>query len=106
MDLYRLSGTSPKDFDALALPHVFSQCISLIEWPSRLQAFPQIVPPKGNLLEIDIHIRPLLDERTMTLTTLEDSSWKDRLKFLVDEGMVDDLVIVSDENNENGERKT
>ncbi|KAG7340755.1 phospholipid-translocating P-type ATPase, flippase [Nitzschia inconspicua] len=98
MDLYRLPGTSPKDFEPLALPHVFSRCISLIEWPSRLASFDDSIgPPKSNLLEIYIRILPSSDERVMTLTANEASSWKDRLQHLMDEGMVDDLRVIVDE---------
>ncbi|KAG7373439.1 Threonylcarbamoyl adenosine biosynthesis protein TsaE [Nitzschia inconspicua] len=98
MDLYRLPGTSPKDFEPLALPHVFSHSISLIEWPSRLASFDDSIgPPKSNLLEIDIRILPSSDERVLTLTANEASSWKDRLQHLMDEGMVDDLRVIVDE---------
>ena len=93
MDLYRLPGTSPKDFEPLALPHVFSKCISLIEWPSRLEKFPEILPPLENLLEIDIQILPMSEERVMTLTSLQHSSWTERIRFLIDEEMIDDLVL-------------
>ncbi len=94
MDLYRLSGKSPRDFDPLDLGHVFSSCISLIEWPSRLQAFPQLLPPEETLLNIDIRIPdPTLDERVMSLTSSSESSWTTRLKYLIDEGMVDDLLL-------------
>jgi tRNA threonylcarbamoyladenosine biosynthesis protein TsaE len=36
LDLYRLSGTSPRDFEALDLDHVFTKCVALMEWPERL----------------------------------------------------------------------
>ncbi len=99
MDLYRLSGKSPRDFDPLNLLHVFSNCISLIEWPSRLQAFPQLLPPDETLLKIDIRIPdPTSDERVMTLacssSSLLESSWTTRLQYLIDEGMVDDLLLL------------
>ena len=100
MDLYRLPGKSPKDFEALDLPYVFSNCISLIEWPSRIQTFPELLPPTQNILQIDIRIVPLSEERTMTLTTNNNSSWKDRLQYLIDEEMVDDLLIEEDDDGD------
>ena len=97
MDLYRLSGKSSRDFDPLDLSHVFSNCISLIEWPSRLQAFPQILPPDETLLKIDIRIPdPTSDERVMSLASSSESSWTTRLQYLIDEGMVDDLLLDTD----------
>lgn len=99
MDLYRLPGTSLKDFDPLSLPHVYKNCISLIEWPCRLESFPELLPPSQNRLNIDLRIRPLSEERTMTLsTTHRNSSWTDRLQYLVDEEMVDDLILVRDDD--------
>jgi tRNA A37 threonylcarbamoyladenosine biosynthesis protein TsaE len=100
MDLYRLPGRSPKDFEPLDLPHVFSNCISLIEWPSRLQTFPELLPPEQNTLQIDIRIVPSSEERTMKLTTNDNSSWKDRLQYLIDEEMVDDLLIQDTEDDD------
>jgi tRNA A37 threonylcarbamoyladenosine biosynthesis protein TsaE len=93
MDLYRLPGTSSKEFEPLALLHVFSHCISLIEWPSRMAGFPEVNPPKKNLLQVDMTIRPSSDERIVTLTASAESSWRERLKYLMDEGMLDDLLI-------------
>lgn len=98
MDLYRLSGKSPRDFDPLELGYVFSNCISLIEWPSRLQAFPELLPPKETLLKIDLRIPdPTSDERIMSLFSSSESSWTTRLKYLIDEGMIDDLLLHSDD---------
>jgi tRNA A37 threonylcarbamoyladenosine biosynthesis protein TsaE len=93
MDLYRLLGTSSKEFEPLALPHVFSHCISLIEWPCRMAGFPEVNPPKENLLQVDMTIRHSSDERIVTLTASADSSWRERLQHLLDEGMLDDLLI-------------
>lgn len=103
MDLYRLSGKSPRDFDPLKLSYVFSNCISLIEWPSRLQAFPELLPPEETMLKIDLRISdPTSDERVMSLISSSESSWTTRLKYLIDEGMVDDLLLHSDNEIENG----
>jgi len=102
MDLYRLSGKSPRDFSPLDLGYVFSNCISLIEWPSRLQAFPELLPPEETLLKINIRIPdPTSDERVMSLVSSSESSWSVRLKYLIDEGMVDDLLLHADDEPEN-----
>ena len=94
MDLYRLSGKSPKDFKPLGLARVFQNCISLIEWPSRLRAFPELLPPEKALLEIDFCIPdPVLDERVISLLSSAESSWTTRLQHLIDEGMVNDLLL-------------
>lgn len=94
MDLYRLSGTSMKDFEPLSLSYVYKNCISLIEWPCRLHDFPELFPPSSNRLNIDIRIRPRSEERTMTLSTnYRHSVWKERLQYLVNEEMVDDLIL-------------
>lgn len=113
MDLYRLSGKSPRDFDPLDLSYVFTNCIALIEWPSRLQAFPQLLPPEETLLKIDIRIPdPTSDERVMSLVSASESSWTTRLKYLIDEGMVEDLLLYAgddpddkfSDDNSNGEK--
>jgi len=111
LDLYRLSG--PTDLAPLNLPHVFSNCISLIEWPSRLE---DLMP--SNRLDIYIRWQHLGDNEQRqstdkqvridddsTETTIEDSNisrlvtmeahgshWTERLQSLVDEGYVDDWV--------------
>ena len=101
MDLYRLSGKSPRDFEPLGLAHVFSNCISLIEWPSRLEAFPELLPPEETLLKIDLRIPdPVSDERVMSLVSSAKSSWTTRLQYLIDEGMVDDLLLNSDNDQD------
>jgi len=101
MDLYRLSGKSSRDFDALDLDHVFMNCISLIEWPSRLQSFPELLPPEETLLKIDIRIPdPTSDDRVMSLVSSLESSWTSRLNYLIDEGMVDDLILSDDVDSE------
>eukprot|EP00532_Pseudo-nitzschia_australis_P019042 CAMPEP_0168287440 /NCGR_PEP_ID=MMETSP0142_2-20121227/2263_1 /TAXON_ID=44445 /ORGANISM="Pseudo-nitzschia australis, Strain 10249 10 AB" /LENGTH=255 /DNA_ID=CAMNT_0008232825 /DNA_START=719 /DNA_END=1486 /DNA_ORIENTATION=+ len=101
MDLYRLSGRSPRDFEPLGLGRVFANCISLIEWPVRLQAFPELLPPEETLLKIDLRIPdPTSDERVMSLVSSTESSWTTRLKYLVDEGMVDDLLLGFDRDDD------
>lgn len=110
LDLYRLSG--PTDLAPLNLPHVFSNCIALIEWPSRLE---HLMPSD----RLDIYIQLQLldnnkqrqstgdmgddDDSTETmdnsnisrLVTLKahGSQWTERLRSLVDEGYVDDWVV-------------
>lgn len=99
MDLYRLSGKSPKDFEPLGLDHVFSNCISLIEWPSRLKGFPELLPPEETVLKIDLRIPdPISDERVMTVISSTKSHWTTRLQYLIGEGMVDDLFISAEDD--------
>eukprot|EP00536_Pseudo-nitzschia_multiseries_P010522 jgi/Psemu1/203500/e_gw1.323.25.1 len=104
MDLYRLSGKSPRDFEPLGLGHVFSNCISLIEWPSRLQAFPELLPPEETLLKLDLRIPDRTsDERVLSIVSATESSWTDRLKYIVEEGMVDDLLLLSAPDEDDGQ---
>jgi len=101
MDLYRLSGTSSQDFDSLDLTRVYSDCISLIEWPIRLKPFTHLLPEESRLLEIDIRIPdPISDERTMSLISSSHSSWTKRLNDLVDEGMLDDLLLYDEDGDD------
>lgn len=91
MDLYRLSGL-PDDFQPLNLNFVFSNCIALIEWPSRL----------GDLLpqdRLDINIRILnketdVDEDRPRRMVIEPHGvkWTDRIQLMRDEGLLDDLM--------------
>jgi len=104
MDLYRLSGKSARNFEPLGLARVFSDCISLIEWPSRLKAFPELLPKEEKLLQIDLRILdPVSDERVMSLVSSPESSWTKRLQYLVDEGMVDDLLLYDDDDDDDEE---
>lgn len=77
--------------------------IALIEWPSRLQR----ATPR-NRLDISFRIHDDNtkmtneeddDEAIMRHITLEahGDQWSERLKRLVDEGYVDDLLLVEDE---------
>jgi tRNA A37 threonylcarbamoyladenosine biosynthesis protein TsaE len=93
LDLYRLPGSSSKELEALALPHVFTNCISLIEWPGILTKFPDVSLGKENLLDVKITICRLSEERIITLTADENSTWKNRLQYLIDEGMLEDLLL-------------
>ena len=90
-DLYRLSGEQESDFDPLELDFVFKKCISLIEWPSRLPT--SIKPPPKNRLDINLSILPSTDERQMQLTAPVGSTWNERLKGMVKDGLVEDLLI-------------
>jgi len=106
MDLYRLSGKSAQNFEPLGLARVFSDCISLIEWPSRLKAFPELLPKEEKLLQIDLRILdPVSDERVMSLVSSTESSWTKRLQYLVDEGMVDDLLLYDDDDDDDDDEE-
>ena len=102
MDLYRLPGTSLKEFTPLNLDYVFAQCISLVEWPVRL---PEALVPDDRL---DIDIRILADHisvdfiadqsseenipRMLSLTPTS-STWRKRLTAMREGGFVDDLLV-------------
>ncbi|CAB9522767.1 threonylcarbamoyladenosine biosynthesis protein TsaE [Seminavis robusta] len=98
MDVYRLKG-DPEDFKPLNLDHVFAKHVSLIEWPQRLGSVP--VPED----RLDINIRILSDDddddatetgsnisRMMTINP-RGPLWEDRLKEIVDEGYLEDLIL-------------
>ena len=104
MDLYRLSGTSPSEFLPLNLDHVFSHCISLVEWPIRL---PKESLP-DNRLDVDIRIMAGSDSNDEAIDESNgqdfprelsflprSSTWNKRLSIIRDEGFVDDLLIAS-----------
>lgn len=94
MDLYRLSGKE-KDLQALDLDHVFANCISLIEWPSRLGD-----ETPSDRLDIRITIpKPTSDgneggddsPRSMLLRP-HGTAWIQRIQNLLDEGCIDDML--------------
>lgn len=93
MDLYRLD---PKRLQSLNLEHVFKECISLIEWPSRLG---QMMP--NERLEINFRIDPTCfeDEENTRYLTLKPhgEKWTKRIEELVEDGCLDDLIIENDE---------
>ena len=95
MDLYRLSG-SENDLLPLNLDNVFTNGISLIEWPSRLNKKP------SERLEITLTIDSSTDAapeiededskyRRMTLVPF-GARWAERLEFLQSEGLLEDLM--------------
>lgn len=79
MDLYRLSG-NPSDLDPLNLPHVFQECISLIEWPSRLG---DLIP--NDRLELSFRIDESTDIRIVTITPY-GKDWTSRFEQCTDAG--------------------
>lgn len=87
------------DFEPLDLKRVFSNCISLVEWPCRLKDFPDFLPDEKRLLFVDIRIpNPISNERTMSISSSLDSSWNKRINMLLEEGMLDDLLLDDDQN--------
>ena len=99
MDLYRLSGAS-KDLLALDLDHVFSRCVSLIEWPSRLG---DMIPSERLDIRITIPQQPVNDKEDEALLHQEDyprsmwlqpqgHAWVERIRTLLSEGYIDDLL--------------
>ena len=94
MDLYRLSG-SDDDLAPLDLENVFTNDISLIEWPSRLNKKPL------ERLEINLTIDSTIQEddnesdekeRRMNLVPFGER-WMKRLKLLESEGYFEDLIM-------------
>jgi tRNA A37 threonylcarbamoyladenosine biosynthesis protein TsaE len=94
LDLYRLSG-SGQELLPLDLDNVFRNCISLIEWPSRLTEKPD------NRLDVTLTIEPGAEmddlESRSRIMKLEPfgERWLERLRFLEKEGYLDDLLIES-----------
>lgn len=66
--------------------------ISLVEWPSRLESQPQLLPSNAHRLDVTISIVPQSNTRLMTLMAPLGSTWNERLQNLLDEGMLDDLL--------------
>lgn len=110
MDLYRLSGQTNDELSTnLNLENVFTNHISLIEWPSRLRTKPEV------RLDVTLTIDPTIiqhkqqydgsDEEEEDEDSLIDyetknrcmklvphgNRWVERLKFLEDEGYLEDL---------------
>lgn len=102
MDLYRLTGEG--DLGPLNMGHVLEQCISLIEWPSRLG---KMVPETR--LDLTFSIREDVageeegdDSKTRILRVQPHGvQWEERLDYLVKEGYIDDLLL-----EEEGENKS
>jgi len=78
----------------------------LIEWPSRLKSFPDLLPEEEQLLQIDLRIPdPISNERVMSLVSSPESSWTKRLQYLVDEGMVDDLLLNYEDDDDDDDEE-
>ena len=99
MDLYRLSGAT-KDLLALDLDYVFNQCVSLIEWPSRLG---DMIPIERLDIRITIPQQSFTDREEEKLIDQEDyprtmllkphgEVWVERIRTLLSEGYLDDLL--------------
>ncbi|KAL7547101.1 hypothetical protein ACHAWF_010414 [Thalassiosira exigua] len=121
MDLYRLSGAAD-DLAPLDLENVFARHISLVEWPCRLRERPTERLDVTLTIDASDEGYEMLDGaagddidadeddgdgdeknidaddrrcRRMTLIP-HGTRWADRLRFLVDEGYLEDLLIVDD----------
>lgn len=93
MDLYRLE---PNRLHSLNLDFVFKECISLIEWPSRLG---DMVPFERLEIDFRIDAERFQDEENTRYLTLKPHGerWVEHLKKLMDDGCLDDLIIECDE---------
>ena len=105
MDLYRLSGTNEDELQPLNLPQVFSNDISLVEWPSRLHTKPEVRLDVTLTIDSAIAVQEDSDSeddeeedgsesasRIMKLVP-HGETWVERLKFLEAEGYLDDLIM-------------
>jgi tRNA threonylcarbamoyladenosine biosynthesis protein TsaE len=106
MDLYRLSGKDDhQDLGPLDLENVFTNGIALIEWPLRLGTSSGLIPTER--LDVSMTIQTNDEKSTTTddddeesvtrLVTLQAHGrrWTQRLQRLVDDGYVDDLLLIS-----------
>ena len=114
MDLYRLSGQTNDELSTnLNLENVFTNHISLIEWPSRLRTKPEVrldvtltidstIIQQQQQQQYDGSDEEVEDEdslidyetknRCMKLVP-HGNRWVERLKFLEEEGYLEDLII-------------
>ncbi len=97
MDLYRLSEGKEDDLSPLNLDFVMKECISLIEWPSRLGTL-----EPGEKLEITIKIDKdgigasdddSEESPRILYLTPHGLKWEERLKQIQNDGYLDDLII-------------
>lgn len=97
MDLYRLG---PKDdLTPLNLPHVLANCTALIEWPGRLGT--EVLPDDRLEVQLNLMMPPTPNEddnsgddvpRRMLLHPY-GSQWMHRIRELLDDGCIDDLLM-------------
>lgn len=104
MDLYRLSEGKEEDLSPLNLDYVMKECISLIEWPSRLGT----LEPEERLeitIKIDNDSAGTLEDDTEEIPRIlymkpHGVKWEERLKQIQDDGYLDDLIIEYDSDND------
>jgi len=93
MDLYRLSEGDPMAFEPMNFDYVLKNCISLIEWPSRLG---DLTPPQrlGITFTIDPQTIDEGEENTRYLKlTPYGEKWEKYLTQIQEEGYLDDLIV-------------
>uniref|UniRef100_A0A7S2XNM5 tRNA threonylcarbamoyladenosine biosynthesis protein TsaE n=1 Tax=Attheya septentrionalis TaxID=420275 RepID=A0A7S2XNM5_9STRA len=96
MDLYRLSGD--KDLEPLNMNYVLSNCLSLIEWPSRLGSLTPTVRLDATFKIEDLNPNDDFESKRRYLTLdAHGGIWEERLKLLVSEGFIDDFIIANNE---------
>jgi len=103
MDLYRLSEGKEENLSPLNLDYVMKECISLIEWPSRLGS---MIP--NERLEITISIdRDAVNssdeqEENTRILLLKPygERWVQRLQRVQDDGYLDDLIVEYEEDGD------
>lgn len=87
MDLYRLFTNSKEELEPLDLPRVMEECISIIEWPSRLTCYTDIIP--SNRLELVFQIDEDTEIRYAQMRPF--GYWAERLTKLKDAGSLDEF---------------
>mmetsp|Transcript_8305 Transcript_8305/g.9558 ORF Transcript_8305/g.9558 Transcript_8305/m.9558 type:complete len:273 (-) Transcript_8305:366-1184(-) len=99
MDLYRLSEGKEEDLEPLNLDHVLLQCISLIEWPSRLgEKIPSERLDVTFRIDIDSSdsddAHDDLEEVTRSLILkAHGEKWVKRIQQIISDGYLDDLIV-------------
>ena len=96
MDLYRLRGE--EDLGPLNMDHVLKNCISLIEWPSRLgNRVPETRLDVTFSIREDSNNENDGDHKTRIIKLQAHGvQWERRLNYLVQEGYIDDLLIAKE----------
>lgn len=82
--------------EAETSPLILRIGISLIEWPVRLQGFPDLLPPSEHRLDVTIDNMPQTTARRVQLVAGSESTWTERLDTLIGQGLLDDLLLADD----------
>lgn len=100
MDLYRLNKENPSSFSALDIKNVFRNCVSLVEWSTRL---PELFVPNDRL-EVEFAIDNTAKDRYDDIVDHEKASriltftahgpfWNEVMQSILCEGYLNDFII-------------